>query len=273
MKWKVLYIALFSTLVFLLGGCGDSGGPSTGTVSMSVTDAKPMIPGNPSELWITFAEIHAHKSGGDWVTLPMPKTPLSINLLTFQDGKKTDLAPPVLIESGKYTQLRFEISHAYMVINGSEQEISLDVPSGNLRTDKNFTFEVPNGGAVDLTVDFDLSQSIVVTGNSQYMLKPVLHLLETKQAATIQGNIAAASFGAANEAIVTVSSGNEVYTKVSVTKGSDPTLFQIFWIIPNQNYIVQIDSNSDGTVDYQEAISSSGVPLGGTFTLKGGAPI
>jgi len=33
-----------------------------------------------------------------------------------------------------------------------------------LKTDKNFEFNVQGGGAVDLTVDFDLSQSIVVTG-------------------------------------------------------------------------------------------------------------
>jgi hypothetical protein len=287
MKWRVLYIALFSFLVLFLGGCGGSGGSSTGTVSMSVTDAKPMIPGNPTELWITVAAVRAHKSGGDWVTLPMPNTPLLINLLAFQNGNKSDLVPPVQIESGKYTQLRFEISRAYMVINGSEQEINLDVPSGNLRTDKNFTFDVPDGGAVNLTVDFDLSQSIVVTGNSQYTLKPVLHLMQTQQAATIKGEIAAASFVSGNttEAVVTVirdtdgsgtvTAGDEEYTKATVTKESDtnPTAFQIFWVVPGENYIVQIDMGGDGSVDYQEAVSSGNLLPGGVFALKGGAPI
>jgi hypothetical protein len=287
MKTREFFVALFSVFFMLVAGCGGGGGSGTpssggsGTLSMGITDAKPVIPGNPTELWVTFSAVRAHQSGGDWVTLPMPQTPLSINLLAFQNGKKTDLVPPASLSSGHYTQLRFEVNDAYMVINGSK--VDLGVPSGFLRTDKDFNFDVPNGGAVDLTVDFDLSQSIVVTGSSQYKLKPVLHLVETKQAATIQGAISAASFGTAAQAVVTViydkdgsgtvSSGDEVYTKVTVTNTSDPTPFQIFWIVPNQNYVVQIDSNSDGTIDYQEVISSSGVPPGGTFTLNGGAPI
>jgi hypothetical protein len=290
MKTKEFVVALFSIFFMFIAGCGGSGGGSgttssggSGTLSVGITDAKPVIPGNPTELWVTFTAVRAHKPGGDWVTLPMPQTPLSINLLAFQNGKRTDLVPPVGLEPGKYTQLRFEISQAYMVINGSK--IDLGVPSGFLRTDKDFNFDVPNGGAVDLTVDFDLSQSIVVTGSSQYKLKPVLHLVETKQAATIQGTIAAASFETATQAVVTViydkdgsgtvSDGDEEYTKVTVTKASDvdPTPFQIFWIVPNQNYIVQFDVNGDGIVEYEQAVPSSALPPGGTFTMNEAATI
>jgi len=287
MKVRVLYIALFAAFLMLVGGCGGSsdGGSSTGTLSMSATDAKPMITGNPTEVWITIAEVRAHKSGGDWVTLPLPQSPLSINLLAFQNGKTTDMVPPVLLDSGKYTQLRFEISRAWMVIEESTVEIELDVPSGFLRTDKNFTFDVPDGGAVNLTVDFDLSQSIVVTGEGQYKLKPVLHLMYTQHAASIEGYIAAGSFVIDKDAVVTVirdtdlsgtvTPGDEIYTQATVTKESDidPVPFKIFWVVPNNKYIVQVDVDGDGTVDYEEVVLPDVVGPGEVFELNGGTPI
>jgi len=85
MKTRVMGVTLFAVILMLVGGCGGGGGGSSdggsGTLSMSATDAKPVIPGDPTELWITFEAVHAHKSGGGWVTLPLPETPLSIKVL------------------------------------------------------------------------------------------------------------------------------------------------------------------------------------------------
>jgi len=291
MKTRVMCVALFAVVLMLVGGCGGGSGGSSdggsGTVSMSVTDAKPVIPGDPTELWITFEEVRAHKSGGGWVTLPLPETPLSINLLAFSDGNTTDLVPPVQLDSGQYTQLRFEVSRAYMVINGSGVEIDLDVPSGFLRIDKNFTFDVPDGQAVDLTVDFDLSQSIVVSGSvpPEYKLKPVLHLVETQQGATIHGKIDQTTFGSSTEAVVTViwdqdasrteTVGDEEYTRVTVTKspGTNPTEFSIFWLVPNENYIVEIDFNGAEPPERTLSVEASKLAPGLTCELNTGNPI
>ncbi len=70
----------------------------------------------------------------------------------------------------------------------------------------------------------------------------------------------------------TVTLGDEEYTKAIETKESDtePTPFQIFWIVPDENYVVQMDV---GSVHYQEAVSSGNLLPGKVFTLKGGAPI
>jgi len=269
MKTRLMCVALLAATLMLVGGCGGgSGGSSdggTGTLSMNATDAKPAIDGNPTEVWITFEEVRAHKSGGGWVTLALKEKPLSINLLAFSDGTTTELVPPAQLESGQYTQLRSEVSRAYMVIGGTAHEIDLDVPSGFLRIDKNFTFDVPDGGAVDLTVDFDLSQSIVDEGNGTYKLKPVLHLVETDGAATIEGTIKDATFGDSSQVEVTViwdenKSGtvdpypvDQVYTKVVVTQepANADTPFSIFWLVPGQYYIVEVrqDSNSNGRFD------------------------
>ena len=291
MKTRVMGVTLFAVILMLVGGCGGGGGGSSdggsGTLSMSATDAKPVIPGDPTELWITFEAVHAHKSGGGWVTLPLPDTPLSINLLAFSDGKTTELVPPVKLDSGQYTQLRFEVSRAYMVTNGSAVAIDLDVPSGFLRIDKNFTFDVPDGQAVDLTVDFDLSQSIVVSGSvpPEYKLKPVLHLVETQQAATIHGKIDQGTFGSSTEAVVTViwdqdasrteTVGDEEYTRVTVTKspGTNPTEFSIFWLVPNENYIVEIDFNGAEPPERTLSVEASKLAPGLTCELNTGNPI
>jgi predicted RecA/RadA family phage recombinase len=290
MKKRALCVALFAAVLMLVGGCGGGGGGSSdggsGTLSMSVTDAKPVIPGEPTELWITFEEVRAHTSGGGWVTLPLPRTPLSINLLAFSDGNTTDLVPPVQLDSGKYTQLRFEVSRAYMVINGGTAvEIDLDVPSGFLRIDKNFTFDVPSGEAVDLTVDFDLSQSIVVTGSSEYKLQPVLHLVETQQGATIHGKIDQATFGSSTEAVVTViwdqdasrteTPGDEEYTRVTVAKasGANPTEFSIFWLVPGEDYIVEIDFNGADPPERTFQVEARDLSQGSTYELNTGNAI
>jgi hypothetical protein len=266
--WGVLVVlGLLAPLALLLLSCGSGGGSSTsgtsgdsggsgtsGTLSVAITDAKPKLPEGTEHVYITFDEVQVHKAGGDWVSLPVvAPAPHRIDLLQFSDGKTTQLVPPVKLTSGKYTQIRIVVSEASLVIDGNTYPV--EVPSGKLKTDQEFNFEVLGGGAVDLTVDFDLYKSIVVTGNYKYKLKPVLHIVRTLEAATIQGSIPAAAFGTSLEpppAVVTVwwdkdtncvldENVDEIYTKVEVPK-VDPTAdFAIFWLVPNETYIVQIE--------------------------------
>jgi hypothetical protein len=259
------------------GGSSSGGSASTGTIVIGVTDAKPMLPAGTEEVLITFFEVSVHRPGGGWITLPLAQTPYTIDLLQFSDGTTTDLVPPVQLLSGKYTQIRIGVTDASIKIN--DDYYPVEIPSENLKTDKQFDFEVLGGGAVDLTVDFDLSQSIVVTGSNTYKLKPVLHINETQEAATIQGRIDPSSFGASSLAFVTVhldkdrsggvSSGDEIYTEVIVTKTSatDPTEFQIFWLVPDQYYVVSVDV--DGA-EFTEALDSNDTQSGAIFSLNDG---
>ena len=59
--------AIWATIVFmLLIGCGSGGGSNsessenTGTLSIAITDAKPLIPDNPTKLWVYFDGVHAY---------------------------------------------------------------------------------------------------------------------------------------------------------------------------------------------------------------------
>ena len=138
---------------------------------MNVTDARPVLPTGATKVLVTFDEVSVHKSGGGWATLAMPQTPFTIDLLQFADENKTQLVPPVQLTSGKYTQIRLGVTSATITINGVDNP--LEIPSGNLKTVQEFDFTVTGGGGVDLTLDFDLSQSVVVTGSGTYQLKPV----------------------------------------------------------------------------------------------------
>ena len=142
-------------------------------------------------------------------------------------------------------------------------------------------FTLTGGGAVDLTVDFDLSQSIVVTGSGTYQLKPVLHIVQTQEAATINGKINESTFGSNTEAIVVVTldkdysgditTADEEYTRITVAKSSGVTQFTIFWLGPNNGYIVQIEIGN--VVIYTQALTPSQMSAGAVLSLNGGNAI
>ena len=277
---KACCFLLCVAVPMLLLGCGEgSDSSSSGMISINVTDAKPVLPSGTEQVLIIFDEVFVHRTGGGWISLPLAQDP-SIDLLQFQSGTTTELVPPVSLIPGKYTQIRIGVTDASIRID--EVDYAVEIPSQNLKTDKEFDFEVVGGGAVDLTVDFDLSQSIVVTGPDTYMLKPVLHVNQTQEAATLQGQISDATFEVAAEATIIVtwdkdqsgdlSSEDEEYTRVRLTKGpADPTGFSIYWLVPEEGYNVLIEV--DGTLTHEEFVLPVDLPAGAVFELNLGGPI
>jgi hypothetical protein len=279
------FLVSFSLFVFACGGGGGDSSDS-GTIAMSVTDAKPLLPENVTNLFVEFSEAWVHKSGEGWIQLTLVESPYTIDLLQFQDSNTTELVLPTELDSGKYTQVRIVVSSATMVFDngGTPDELTIDVPSENLKTDKNFIVDVTGGSAMDITIHFDLSMSVVASGpdsNPTYKLKPVLHLFDDPfQAATIEGVIDNSSFDASeNATIIVISESNgEEYTRVVVPTSATPetpetTEFSIFWIVPDQSYTVQIDIDEDGTPDCSESVEADDLSEGAVFELNGGNPI
>lgn len=262
MKISKLFIWLITVSLFLMiSSCGGGGGSDqTGEVTMSITDAKPLLPDGAdraTNLMVAFTEILVHKSGGGWISLPLtgdlPST--TIDLLQFIDGNTTEIVPPELLEYGRYTQIRIIVSKAEISFDNGENLHPVVIPPEHLKTDKNFVFDVNRPTETDIVIDFDLSQSLVVTdpfGKPSYILKPVLHIADTSKAATINGKIAQGSFDVDQNAEVTVFVLNpkakkyEEYTKIEVSKSdADSTEFRIYWLSPSQDYIVEIDFDPD----------------------------
>jgi hypothetical protein len=279
----VLSIIFVLTATFSCsGGGGSDSSVDSGIVAMSVTDARPMLPENVINFWVRFEEIWVHKSGGGWISLPLAESPYEIDLLQFIEGNITELVPPVRLEYGKYTQVRIVISSAQIRIDEGAEVHDYDVviPSGNLKTDKNFIFDVLNPSAVDIVIDFDLSMSLKEdnsTDPSIYQCKPVFHLVKTFEASTITGHIDDLSFVSDADAIVTVSVYNpelEEYTKVRVPKDSTNDVeFRIFWLAPDRKYrtVIDFDESIDGD-EYSEDTPSA-LESGQVFTLNGDNPI
>jgi hypothetical protein len=275
----------FSLFVAACGGGGGGGGSSdSGTVAMSVTDAKPLLPENVANLFVEFSEVWVNKSGEGWKQLTLVESPYTIDLLQFQDGSTTELVPPTILDSGKYTQVRIAVSSAMMRFNnddGTTEDRTVEIPSENLKTDKNFTIDVADDSAMDIVIHFDLSMSVVVSGpasNPTYKLKPVMHLFEDPlHAATINGSIDASSFVDSNNAIIVVlDEENEEFTRLEVAKESatDPTPFSIFWLVPNKSYKVQIDLVKDTeTIDNDCHETVYDLEPGETYELNKGIPI
>jgi hypothetical protein len=57
------------TSMFLLGCGGDDS--ETGSLSIRITDAKPLLEMDAIQALVTFDEVRAHSAGGGWVSLPM----------------------------------------------------------------------------------------------------------------------------------------------------------------------------------------------------------
>ena len=285
-------LGLVSFLLFFAACGGDGGGSSTdtGTVAMSVTDAKPLLPENVKNVFVTFSEVWVHKSGEGWIQLDLVEPEYTIDLYQFNDGSTTELVPPAILSAGKYTQVRIVVSEATITFDnsGSTEDVTLEIPSGNLKTDKNFTIDVGAESAMDIVIHFDLSMSVVVSGppsNRKYSLKPVMHLFKDPlKAATIQGKIAHSFFGDYEKATVIVLADNietgnqEEFTKVEVPKSEtgDSTPFSIFWLVPDKPYEVKIDLDIDtdnADEECNETVNEIYLGPGDTYELNEGNAI
>ena len=94
---KALNICIVCCLAFFslfIVACSDSGGGSSdsGTVSMSITDAKPLLPENVTNLLVEFSEVWVHKPQEGWIQLELVESPYTIDLMQFQDGNTPSLS-------------------------------------------------------------------------------------------------------------------------------------------------------------------------------------
>ena len=284
--------AIYSILAFLAAvffiGCevsffvGFNGGSSTFFVR--VTDAKPALPYGTEAVYVTFEDFFVHREGGEWVSLPLAQIPYAVDLLEFHSGRTTTLVQPISLEPGTYDRIKVSISSAAVLRDGIFYSIA--IPSGTLVIEIDFFFDLEDGRTMDLTIDFDLSQSLKLFQTpvaSSYQLKPVLHINQTEAAATIHGEISAETFAEYNsrEAIVSLfvdkdlsgdwSAGDEEYTRVVVER--DSPVFTIFWLVPEQGYTIQIEMDGTGSPEFEQFVFPADLQKGDSFELNHSSPI
>ena len=199
MKIKTVWIVLLLSAIMLgcsgggggesnstAAGAGGSGVGSDGTLTINLTDT-PF--GEAQAVLVTFNEVQVHRSGSGWVTLPFAGSASSRTC----DLKKLVGAQNVLgtgqLPSGHYTMIRLVVSGSTLYFNNpssgsacsssilppSGQNAPLEVPSGEIRLNREF--DISTGSLTAILLDFDGDRSIRETGNGRYMMNPVISVV------------------------------------------------------------------------------------------------
>ena len=254
---KLIGIVLSLTLMTLISGCGGGGSTttssSTGTLSLSMTDAPPQLGPDVTEVNIAVIGIE-YNYEGNWTNAD-DFEPQTFNLLDLQNGKSLHLGDMIL-PAGNYSEIRFKLAAPTKesevksnpdcnITFGDGTSEPLFVPSGGESGYKGKgAFEITANAKIEVTADFDVHKSIVVTGNRKYLLKPVIRLVVTELSGTINGTVVdVADYNSTSDSLV-------VYTYRS------------------GEYNAGEEDEIDG-ISFPNAVSSSDVNMSdGNFTLS-----
>jgi hypothetical protein len=210
--------AMITLVACSTGKVTGGGGSTTGTVTTTISDPSTCsAPQGPfSNVFVTIADVQIHQSAtaaandSGWQDLTPGMTPTQIDLLGIANNScfLASLGSNVAIQTGTYQQIRvilLDNSKASQVANNkcgsnaancvvlaagntiqplalsSESQTGIKIPSGQIAGGQ---FTVAAGQVKDLNIDFNACASIVIQGNQQFRLKPVLHAGEVSTTST-----------------------------------------------------------------------------------------
>jgi uncharacterized protein DUF4382 len=228
MRWRAplgFIFAITAVAIFLMS-CGGGSQPSqTAKVNVSLSDpATCAAPQGPfRHIYVTVTDVKIHQSGSasandsGWLDLAagLKDNPVQVDLLGVANQCFLAMLGSAEIEAGHYQQIRIILADNSVSANGnkcdtaancvmltsdpsntplplqlsSESKTGIKIPSGQIAGGD---FTVGSGETKDLNIDFNACASVVIQGNGQYRLKPVLHAGEvsTQTASTaISGTI------------------------------------------------------------------------------------
>ena len=165
-----------------------------------------------------------------WETLRSDST--TVDLLALQGGILSSLAI-ANVPAGHYDQVRLLLGPgSTVVIDGVTHP--LVIPSG-LQSGLKLVgqFDVPDGGAVDITLDWNAASSVFQTGTGTWMLKPVVRFVVMSTAGTIIGTLSPPNGAVAIRAIqgdtlqtTTASASTGHFTLAALPAGSYTVSFE-----------------------------------------------
>ncbi len=219
---KLIGFVLSLTMITLISGCGggSSSTPTaattpTGVMSLSITDAPPMLGDDVTEVNIKVIGIE-YKYEGKW-TEAADFTEQTFNLLELQDGKSLHLGD-IVLPAGHYKEIRFKLAAPEKksdvksnpdcnITFADGRSFPLFVPSGSSSGFKaKGDFDITADAKISITADFDVHKSIVVAGGSgKYLLKPVIRIIVTELSGQISGTVVDVADYAKTDALVVYS--------------------------------------------------------------------
>ena len=146
-----------------------------GIIEVRVTDAPPEY--DLASIDIVFSTVEIHKTGdgegeGGWIQIPVVNGQL--DLIELDNLDLEELLATELVTPGTYNQLRVIIDTISVTLAGDGDAPYVFIPSGELKFNQHFL--VLDDIATILLLDFDASESMVVTGSGRIIFSPVVHL-------------------------------------------------------------------------------------------------
>ena len=195
----------------LLAGCGGGGGSGTetpmGRISLGITDAP--VDGATAVV-VKFIAVELKPEDGSAFTINL--TPAqSVDLLVLAGGGSRALLEDYSVPAGRYQSIRLLIDAqqnqpSSYIDFASGARYPLYVPSGSesgLKLIRGFT--VAAGSTSNFTIDFDLRKSVIAPPGQapNYLLKPVLRMVDNLQVGAIAGTV--------DSALITTGCSPQVY--------------------------------------------------------------
>lgn len=239
--------------IFLLGlasiffVCCDSDDDKAAKVQIWLTDA----PGDYQEVNIEIQEVNVHVGDDDkesgWRSLPVRKG--IYNLLDLTNGLDT-LLGEMELPAGKISQVRLVLGDNNTVkINGDVFELS--TPSAQQSGLKLQVHQTLSPGITyRVLLDFDVARSIVITGNGNYILKPVIRSITEAQDGAIKGIVTPAASTPAVYAIVGQDTVGTTYADAEgrfLIRGLATGTYNVSFA-PNFNYLPATKSSVQVTI-------------------------
>ena len=201
---STLINSIATTLAALmLLACGSGGGGSTGTASLSLTDA-PVDSAQEVVVYIDGVEFQpagadrvmfnfADTTGScEVVDVHNPALPCKINLMAYTGSDKVTLLDDVILPAGQYSSVRLILNDdpGHIILLDGKQfnlRVPSDAQSGLIL---NSGFLVTAGNHTDSTIDFDLRKSVHnPAGSSDYILRPALRIIDNSEVGALSGTI------------------------------------------------------------------------------------
>jgi hypothetical protein len=326
---SVASVVLALAVTFILAGCNGTSSSSSSNAMVSTSLSDPATCGAPngpfSHIYVTVTDVQINQSSSasdsdpGWVDLTpnLGSAPVQVDLLGAANQCFLATLGSTGIQPGAYQQLRVILADNSATVTGnkcdtsancvmltadssntpqplqlsSESKTGIKIPSGQLAGGQ---FVVASGDNKDLNVDFNACASIVVQGNGQYRLKPVLHAGEVALQSTSTSISGTVLDGVSQQPIV---GGNIVVALEQNQNGVDRVVMETvtgsngtfsFCPVPAGSYDVVVSAYSAGQVyaatvitGVQPGNSLNNVPLTpvgipasitGQITTAGNAP-
>jgi hypothetical protein len=171
-KVLILFTILIIVVSGLMSGCIKEG---EGTLILQITDDPSDL--NITEALVTMSQVRVHFAGidennttGEWI--PVVNDSQTFDLILLQDVK--ELFGTAELNAGWYTQIRLQVDSALVTIDGIQYD--LEIPSKAVKLIK--PFRILDGQTTTLTLDFDVHNSVHVTGSDKYILRPTIKVIQ-----------------------------------------------------------------------------------------------